>query len=385
MKKKEGTDMGETKQVILPMDIPFYTQQMTEENWEAEGFPSFAEADHWTFRSCGIASLRMVLDGFGKQAERHCPMIQKGLAAGAYKDGVGWIHWGLAHMAEAYGIYAEAKRGKTAEDVKAELDRGYPCILSVAPFFQGGKPNPYGGGIYGKGGHLIPCFGYEVQGEKLTAFLVHHPSAFAEKNKAFWWVPMKDFLASFGGNYIRFRPMGRLRQATAADAAELSRIHAASWKTAFRGMVPDGYLDGLSEEHWQSFFEQELTKGSLSAMLIAEKEQIVGAVTYGMARRTLPLGGQPGTSFGDYSRYGEIVSLYCLPEYYGRGYGRELLAAARESLLQTCEGVTLWVLRENRQARQFYEKLGFLPTEETCLCEIDGETLTDIRYVYRKK
>ena len=196
--------MGERKQFRLPMDFPFYTQQMTAENWEMEQFPSFEAADHWTFRSCGIASLRMVLDGFGKNVERHGPMIEKGVAAGAYKDGVGWIHWGLAHMAAEYGIHAEALRGKTPEELRAALDCGCPCIISVAPFFMGGQPNPYAGGIYGKGGHLIPCFGYEAEDGELTAFLVHHPSAFTEKNKPEWWVPMKEFLASFGGNFIRF-------------------------------------------------------------------------------------------------------------------------------------------------------------------------------------
>ena len=196
--------MGEKKQFRLPMDFPFYTQQMTAENWEMEQFPDFATADHWTFRSCGIASLRMVLDGFGRNAERHGPMIEKGVAAGAYKDGIGWIHWGLAHMAEEYGIYAEALRGKTAEELKRELVDGHPCIISVAPFFMGGKPNPHAGGIYGKGGHLIPCFGYETEDGELTAFLVHHTSAFAKDNKPEWWVPMEDFLASFGGNFIRF-------------------------------------------------------------------------------------------------------------------------------------------------------------------------------------
>ena len=36
------------------------------------------------------------------------------------------------------------------------------------------------------------------------------------------------------------------------------------------------------------------------------------------------------------------------------------------------------------RARAFYEKLGFVPTEDACLCDIDGKTLTDIRYVYHK-
>ena len=184
------------------MDFPFYTQRMTQETWEEEGFSSFPEADSWTFRSCGIASLRMILEGFGKQVERHGIMIAKGVAAGAYKEGVGWIHWGLAKLAADYGIYGEALREKTAEDLKRELDAGHPCMVSVASFFQGGKPKPDGSGVYGKSGHLVPVLGYETEDGRLTAFLVHHPSAFLEQNKPNWWVPIEDFSASFGGNFI---------------------------------------------------------------------------------------------------------------------------------------------------------------------------------------
>ena len=61
--------MGEKKQYRLQMDFPFYTQRMTQETWKEEGFSSFHEADSWTFRSCGIASLRMILEGLGKQVE----------------------------------------------------------------------------------------------------------------------------------------------------------------------------------------------------------------------------------------------------------------------------------------------------------------------------
>ena len=83
--------MGEKKQYRLQMDFPFYTQRMTQETWKEEGFSSF---------------------------------------------------WGLAKLAADYGIYGEALREKTAEDLKQELDAGHPCMVSVAPLFQGGKPKP---------------------------------------------------------------------------------------------------------------------------------------------------------------------------------------------------------------------------------------------------
>lgn len=121
--------MGEKKQYRLQMDFPFYTQRMTQETWKEEGFSSFSEADSWTFRSCGIASLRMILEGLGKQVERHGTMIAKGVAAGAYKEGVGWIHWGLAKLAADYGIYGEALR-KNSRGLKA----GAGCRASLHGF-----------------------------------------------------------------------------------------------------------------------------------------------------------------------------------------------------------------------------------------------------------
>jgi hypothetical protein len=37
-----------------------------------------------------------------------------------------------------------------------------------------------------------------------------------------------------------------LRPATVADAAAISHIHVESWRTTYRGVVPDAFLDALS-------------------------------------------------------------------------------------------------------------------------------------------
>ena len=140
---------------IQAAKLPFYTQRMTAENWQAEGFPSLAEAESWSGRGCGIASLRMVLEGFGCVCGGQGEMISKGLAAGAYKEGVGWIHGKLAEMAGDYGIFGEAKRGKTLADLQRDLEKGFVCIVSVTPYFRFGQQKP-DGSFYGKGGHLVP-------------------------------------------------------------------------------------------------------------------------------------------------------------------------------------------------------------------------------------
>lgn len=196
--------------IEIPFAIPFYTQRVTEETWKTDGFLDFEEGLGWEKRGCGIASLRMVIDGFLQQenklvCEGQGTMIHKGLAKEAYKPGVGWIHQGLADMAAEYGLMGIAHRGKSALDVVSAIMEGMPCIISVSPRFAGGKPDD-DGNIYKKGGHLVVAYGCELDemGEPV-AFLVHHPSCFLEYNWEAHWANIEEFETSFSGNYIVFQ------------------------------------------------------------------------------------------------------------------------------------------------------------------------------------
>jgi len=197
------------KIIEIPFSIPFYTQRVTEESWETDGFLSFQEGLSWEMRGCGIASLRMVVDGFLRQQGKSCcegqgTMIHKGIIQEAYKPGVGWIHQGLANMAADYGLVGITHRGKGALDIMSGILEGVPCIISVSPRFAGGKPDDEGN-IFQKGGHLVVAYGCKFDEEgKLIAFLVHHPSGFLEYNWEAHWVSIEEFEASFSGNYIAF-------------------------------------------------------------------------------------------------------------------------------------------------------------------------------------
>lgn len=150
-------------------DLPFYTQRMTAENWQEEGFSSLAEAESWSGRGCGIASLRMVLEGFGCTCGRQGNMISKGLATGAYKEGVGWIHGKLAEMAGNYGVFGEAKRGKTLTDLQKDLENGFVCIASVTPYFRFGQKKPTGV-FTEKAGIWCLCMAVKQKGERQPIF-----------------------------------------------------------------------------------------------------------------------------------------------------------------------------------------------------------------------
>lgn len=80
--------------------------------------------------------------------------------------------------------------------------------------------------------------------------------------------------------------------------------------------------------------------------------------------------------------WGEVWTLYVLPEYWGKGYGGALLRHSVNWLTeQGFERIYLWALETNQRARRFYEKNGFIETADTLSCELGGVTVTDIRYI----
>lgn len=130
-------------------------------------------------------------------------------------------------------------------------------------------------------------------------------------------------------------------------------------------------MDELKEDFWVSAFATWIKDEILTAQLIFENGDPVGCVAYGKSRdRAL-------------TNWGEIVSIYLLPEYFGKGYGKNLLEIALLDLKQSgYQNIYLWVFKENQRARHFYEKNKFQFNKDECICEIVGEQLTDIRYIY---
>lgn len=87
--------------------------------------------------------------------------------------------------------------------------------------------------------------------------------------------------------------------------------------------------------------------------------------------------------FEDYRDWGEIISIYFLPEYIGKGYGKILLKKAVGELKSLgLKQIFLWVLEENHQARHFYEKCGFKNSGDYMDSIIGGKNLRELQYVY---
>lgn len=161
-----------------------------------------------------------------------------------------------------------------------------------------------------------------------------------------------------------------IRKATASDIPDISRIHALTWKAAYQGLVPQQFLDELKEDNWVEVFTNSMRKHPFTVQMVFDRDTPVGCISYGQSRDS----GLPD--------WGEIVSFYLLPQYWGKGYGKLLMDTAMADLGRTFRSVYIWVLKENRRARRFYEKNHFHWNNEEAEFELLGEKLTDVRYVY---
>ena len=150
------------------------------------------------------------------------------------------------------------------------------------------------------------------------------------------------------------------------DFTAVAQVYADSWKHAYQGLVPQRYLDKLRPESWIG-----LLKANPEANWIALlDDRIIGTVFVSYARD------EQRESFG------EIISLYLLPDMIGKGYGRLLWQAAVEHCRQQgLTGVCLWVLMGNDPACRFYQRMGMRPSGRTKSEAIGGEMLPLVEYI----
>ncbi len=156
--------------------------------------------------------------------------------------------------------------------------------------------------------------------------------------------------------------MCRCRTAEKADIAALSRVLAASWKSAYRGIVGDAYLDELAENHWENYLRVGLQSGRLLVMALEEEAKLTGVAIIDIAKP---------------EKTAELVSFYLLPERIGRGFGHTFYTGIEAALL--AKGFTscrLDVLGGNGRAIRFYESHGFTDTGQTVSATLGDRSYT---------
>ena len=167
----------------------------------------------------------------------------------------------------------------------------------------------------------------------------------------------------------------RIRDATPEDARAIAEVHVASWRAAYRGLLPDDYLERLSVDEREVQRREHLDdpSGEWGTLVAEEDGHVVGFATYGPSRDE---DAPPGT--------GEVPAIYLDPALVGTGIGRDLFAEATAGLRHAGYGrATLWVLEGNERARRFYEKAGWTWDGATSTHDFDCANEPMVRYAVK--
>jgi L-amino acid N-acyltransferase YncA len=158
-----------------------------------------------------------------------------------------------------------------------------------------------------------------------------------------------------------------IREARPGDARAIAEVHLASWKTTYRGIIAQEYIDGLRVEEGMARWETRLTEGKPTVFVAEDEAGIFGFAAGGAIMH--PVDGYQG----------ELGAIYLLASHQGKSAGAALVRRmAGELRRQGFANIVVWVLREN-PACGFYARMGGVKVAEQGI-EIGGTTLPEIAF-----
>jgi L-amino acid N-acyltransferase YncA len=164
----------------------------------------------------------------------------------------------------------------------------------------------------------------------------------------------------------------KIRPATREDARAIAQVHVASWRWAYRDLLPQHVLAELSVDARGAMWRSLLVVPDDGTVVLVSIEDgaIVGFASAGPSRDA------------DASRdTAEVFTLYLLEHATGRGIGRALFTSLVDAVRAAgFARARLWVLRGNHRTRRFYEAAGWRPDGIEDRYEVGGVAFPEIRY-----
>ena len=162
-----------------------------------------------------------------------------------------------------------------------------------------------------------------------------------------------------------------IRNVKKEDLRAVSEIVVRGWKTAYKGIIDNEYLESLKvEDNYQKRLKDYNENGFVVAELNGE---IVGFCRYTLEN----LFSKELTEID-----GEISALYVKPELKRNGIGRKLVEYVfNEFKKNGNENIVLWCLKENYPSRAFYEKMGGVLCGESTINR-GGKEYKEVGYRY---
>jgi GNAT superfamily N-acetyltransferase len=168
-------------------------------------------------------------------------------------------------------------------------------------------------------------------------------------------------------------PAVTVRRATPTDAAAIAGVRIESWRTTYRGLIPDAYLAAMKVEDSTALWQRVLdAPPNTTSVFVAEDASGVFGFASGLMLA------EP-----KFDLDAELSSLYLAPQRQRAGVGRRLFAAVvAAQMAHGATGILTWVIAGNTAARRFHEHFGGELLVEQPF-QWDGMDLVEVGYGWR--
>jgi L-amino acid N-acyltransferase YncA len=164
--------------------------------------------------------------------------------------------------------------------------------------------------------------------------------------------------------------MIEIRPATKEDAPGIARVRVECWRTTYRGLIPDAYLDAMDLDASTKLWDRVLSAppNTTSVFVADDDGDVVGFATGNRLEEPR------------YALDAELSAAYVRGDRQRMGIGRRLVdAVARAQKANGAHGLIVWVIAGNKAGRTFYEALGGTLLVEQPF-EWDGMPLVEAGY-----
>ncbi|GIF78563.1 GNAT family N-acetyltransferase [Asanoa siamensis] len=176
--------------------------------------------------------------------------------------------------------------------------------------------------------------------------------------------------------------LGYVRPARPEDAAEIARIQIATWRVAYRRMLPRHVLDDLDEawiaERWSAAVEQPPSPRHrvLVAVEQAEQSYLVGFAASGPADEQALAPEEPALP----DDVAAITDLLVEPRWGRRGHGSRLLAASVDLWREDSFAFAVaWAYDGDAATRKFLTTAGWAPDGAGRALDVDDMLVYQMR------
>jgi len=178
--------------------------------------------------------------------------------------------------------------------------------------------------------------------------------------------------------------LGYVRPARPEDAGEIARIQLATWRVAYRRILPKQVLDRLDEawfaRRWRAAVENPPSARHrvLVAVEQAEQSYLVGFAASGPADEQALAPEEPASALGP--EVSAVTDLLVEPRWGRRGHGSRLLAATVD--LWREDGFTTavaWVFDGDEATRKFLTSTGWEADGAARALDVDDMLVPQLR------